>query len=254
MSERNNTLEKANRVQQDLRGKQVVFLGGTSGIGLAAARIVRDQGAEPILVGRNPEKLEAAKQELGTEHAASLDATDEQALEKFFADTGEIDHVFVTTGGPHYGPFAEMDFAEASRAVEQRISTMLYVARHAGSRMPVGGAIVFMGGTGSRRPTPGLSITGTMNDAAEALTRGLAVEIAPVRVNLIAAGFVDTQMSADIFEDEESLEARREELRQTLPIRRVVQPEDVALAAIQLMVNPAITGATIDFDGGQSLI
>lgn len=238
----------------DLRNKRVVFLGGTSGIGLAAARIARDQDAEPIIVGRNQEKLEAAREDLGAEYAASLDATDEEALKDFFANAGEIDHVFVTTGGPHYGPFAEMDFAEASRAVEGRISTMLYVARHAGSRMPAGGAIVFMGGTGSRRPTPGLAITGTMNDAAEALTRGLAVEISPVRVNLIAAGFVDTQMSADIFRDEGSLEARREELRQTLPIRRVVQPEDVALAATHLMVNPAITGATIDLDGGQSLI
>jgi NAD(P)-dependent dehydrogenase (short-subunit alcohol dehydrogenase family) len=93
-----------------------------------------------------------------------------------------------------------------------------------------------------------------MNAAAETLVRGLAVEVAPVRVNLIAAGFVDTPMSAKIFGDEEGLEARRAELKRTLPIRRVVRPEDVAWAALHLMTNTAITRVTLDLDGGQNLV
>lgn len=255
MTEANTTSREASGSggQEPLRGQRIVFLGGTSGIGLAAARLARGAGAETILVGRNRGPLVAARRELGAAHTANFDVTDEAALEAFFTEVGEIDHVFVTTGGPHYGPLEEMDFAGARRAFDERVSTMLYVARHAGRRVRPGGSLTFMGGTGSRRPVPGLAVTGAMNAAAEALVRGLAVELGPVRVNLIAAGFVDTRMSAAIFGDKESLEARREELRRTLPIRRVVGPEDVALAAVQLMTNTAVTGVTLDLDGGQHL-
>lgn len=237
----------------DLRDKRVVFLGGTSGIGLAAARLARRRGAEPVLVGRSPETLEAARREVGARHAASFDVAEKNATEAFFFEAGEIDHVFVTTGGPHYGPLEEMEFAWARRAFDERISTMLYGARHGGRRVGPGGSLTFMGGTGSRRPVPGLAVTGAMNAAAEALVLGLAVELGPVRVNLIAAGFVDTRVSAAIFGNDKSLETRRDELRQTLPIRRVVGPEDVAQAALHLMTNTAITGATLDLDGGQHL-
>jgi NAD(P)-dependent dehydrogenase (short-subunit alcohol dehydrogenase family) len=237
-----------------LWGRRIVFLGGTSGIGLAAARLASRYGAEPVLVGRNPETLESARRELGAERTASFDVTDEADLEAFFVEVGEMDHVLVTTGGPHYGTLARMDLAGARHTFDERVSTMLYVARHAGHRIAPGGSLTFMGGTGSRRPVPGLAVTGAMNAAAETLVRGLAVEVAPVRVNLIAAGFVDTPMSAKVFGDEEGLEARRAELKRTLPIRRVVRPEDVAWAALHLMTNTAITRVTLDLDGGQNLV
>lgn len=238
----------------ELQGRRIVFLGGTSGIGLATARLASRLGAEPVLVGRNPKTLESVRRELGVERAASFDVTDEADLEAFFDELGGIDHVFVTTGNPHYGLLAEMDLAAARRALDERVSTMLYVARHGGRQVRAGGSLTFMGGTGSRRPVPGLAVTGAMNAAAEALVRSLAVEIAPVRVNLIAAGFVDTLMSARVFGDEERLEVRREELRRTLPIRRVIGPEDVARAALHLMTNTAITGVILDLNGGQQLI
>src|SRR5262249_59343606 len=120
------------------------------------------------------------------------------------------------------------------------------------SKVRPGGTLLFMGGTGGRRTAPGLSLIAALTAALPAMTRNLALELAPIRVNLIAAGFVDTPLSAAILGDE--LEARREELRTTLPIRRVVGPADIAALAVHLMTNTAVTGATFDLDGGQQLV
>jgi NAD(P)-dependent dehydrogenase (short-subunit alcohol dehydrogenase family) len=114
-----------------------------------------------------------------------------------------------------------------------------------------GGTLLFIGGTGGRRPSAA-PLVSAFTAALPALTRSLALEIAPVRVNLIAPGFVDTPLSASLLGDQ--LEARREQLRRTLPIRRVVGPGDVAALAVHLMTNTAITGATYDIDGGQQLL
>ena len=115
-----------------------------------------------------------------------------------------------------------------------------------------GGTLLFMSGTGGRRTTPGFSLIGPLTAAMPALTRNLALELAPIRVNLIAAGFVDTPLSAALLGD--GLDERREQLRTTLPIRRVVGPADVASLAVHLMLNSAVTGATFDIDGGQQLV
>ena len=115
-----------------------------------------------------------------------------------------------------------------------------------------GGSLVFMGGTGASRPRIGLGIASTVTVALPALIANLALELAPIRVNLIAAGFVDTGLSASILGD--GLDKRRDELRATLPIRRVVGPADVAALAVHVMSNTALTGATYDIDGGQQLV
>ncbi len=235
-----------------LAGRRLVLLGATAGIGLAAARLALGQGARVTVVGRGAEGAERVREELPHARVARFDASDEDALRAFFAEAGEQDHVLVTSGGPHYAPLADMDLHEARRAADERLRTMLFVARHAAPRVAEGGSLTFMGTTGARRPTVGLAILGAIGAAAESLVRGLAVELAPVRVNLLAAGFVDTGLSARLLGD--GLEARREEPRRTLPIRRVVQPEDVARLALHVMANPAITGTTIDIDGGESLL
>ena len=112
--------------------------------------------------------------------------------------------------------------------------------------------MLFIGGTGGRRPARGQALISAGTAALPALTKNLALEIAPVRVNLIAAGFVDTPLSATLLGDE--LENRRNQLRATLPIRRVVGPADVAALAVHIMTNTALTGATYDIDGGQQLV
>jgi NAD(P)-dependent dehydrogenase (short-subunit alcohol dehydrogenase family) len=237
----------------ELRGQTVVVIGGSAGIGLETARRARAEGAEVILTGRNPDRLKTVAAELGAVSSATFDADDSAALEAFFADLeGPIDHVMVTAGGPYYAPLAEMDFDEARRALQEHPMLMVGVARHAAGKVRPGGTLVFMGGTGARHPSAGVGLSSAMTAALPALTASLALEIAPVRVNLIAAGFVDTPLSASLLGDQ--LEARRDELRATLPIGRVVGPADVAALAVHLMTNTALTGATYDIDGGQQLL
>ena len=236
-----------------LAGQTVVAIGGSAGIGLETARLARAEGAEVILTGRNPERLERAAAEVGATSTAAFDATDWAALDRFFDGLpGRIDHVMVTGPGPYYAPLAELDRERAHRSFDDHQWLAVAIAQHAVGRVRPGGTLLFMGGTGGRRRGPGLSLIAAATAAMPALVANLAVEVAPVRVNLIAAGFVDTPLSAQLLGD--GLEARRDELRATLPIRRVVGPEDVAALAVHLMTNTALTGATYDIDGGQQLV
>jgi NAD(P)-dependent dehydrogenase (short-subunit alcohol dehydrogenase family) len=236
----------------ELAGQTVVLLGGSSGIGFETAKRARSEGADVILSGRNPERVEHAARELGALSSGAFDVTDFERLGRFFDELPKpIDHVMVTAGGPYYARLADIDFTKARRNVEEEFWLPLHVARFAVGRVRPGGTLLFIGGTGGRRPAAGPLIT-TFTAAIPALTKALAVELAPVRVNLIAPGFVDTLLSASLLGDR--LEARREQLRTTLPIRRVVGPADIAALAVHLMVNTAITGATYDIDGGQQLV
>jgi len=239
--------------QPELLGQTVVVIGGSAGIGLETARRARAEGAGVILTGRGPERLQHAASEVGALGTWSFDANDPAALETFFAGLeAPIDHVMVTAGGPYYAPLAEMDFDEARRALQEHPMLMVAVARHAAHRVRPGGTLLFMGGTAARHPAVGVGISSAMTAALPALTASLALEIAPVRVNLIAAGFVDTPLSASLLGDH--LDDRRDELRATLPIGRVVEPDDVAALAVHIMTNTALTGATYDIDGGQQLV
>jgi NAD(P)-dependent dehydrogenase (short-subunit alcohol dehydrogenase family) len=240
------------RPEPALLGQTVVVIGGSAGIGLETARRARAEGAKLILAARKPEPLEHASRELGAQSTAAFDATNFDQLKKFFDGLPTpIDHVLVTGPGPYYAPLAEFDFEKARRDVEAHLFLPIEVARHAAMKIRPGGALLFMGGTGGRRPAAGALIA-ALTAAMPALTKALALEIAPVRVNLIAAGFVDTPLSASLLGDQ--LDARREQLRVTLPIRRVVGPADVAALAVHLMTNTALTGATCDIDGGQQLV
>jgi NAD(P)-dependent dehydrogenase (short-subunit alcohol dehydrogenase family) len=239
--------------EPQLAGQTVVLLGGSAGIGLETARLARAEGANVILVGRNAERLERAAGEVDARSTAAFDATDPDALERFFEELPKpVDHVLVTAGGPHYGSLAEMDFADARRTVEEHLWLPLLLARIVVGKVRPGGSLVFLSGTGGRKTAVGLTVGGTLTVGSLALTRNLALELAPIRVNMIAAGFVDTPLSASLLGDQ--LEARRAELRETLPIGRVVGPEDVAALAVHLMTNTALTGATYDIDGGQQLV
>ena len=235
-----------------LQDQIVVVIGGSGGIGLETARCARAEGAEVILTGRNPERLEHAARELGAQSTAAFDAADFEALERFFEGLpDQIDHVMVTAGGPYYGPLAEFDIAAAQRSFDEHLWLAVRLAQLATGRVRPGGTLLFISGTGGRRPGVGLAAIAAATAAMPALIANLALEAAPIRVNLIAPGFVDTPLSASLLGDQ--LDARREELRSTLPIGRVVEPEDVAALAVHLMTNTALTGATYDVDGGQQL-
>ena len=214
------TSDSPSRRTPELVGQTVVVIGGSAGIGLETGRRARAEGANIILTGRNPDRLQDAARELGALRTAAFDATDPAPLDRFFRELPtRIDHVMVTAGQPHYGRMLEMDFAEARQALDEHLLLVLQVARAAAGKVRPGGTLLFMGGTGARRPGVGLGIASTVTVALPALIANLALELAPVRVNLIAPGFVDTPLSASLLG--EDLERRRAELRATLPIRRV---------------------------------
>jgi NAD(P)-dependent dehydrogenase (short-subunit alcohol dehydrogenase family) len=235
-----------------LDGQTVVVIGGSAGIGLETARLAAAEGARVVITGRNQERLDAAAADVGAASTAAFDARDLDVLSEFFTGLGPIDHVLVTGSGPYYAPLAELDFDEVRADIDQHILVPVQLARDAVGRVRPGGSLAFIGGTGGRRIHRGLGLISALTAAMPQLVATLALEIAPVRVNLIAAGFVDTPLSARLLGDE--IEARREELRSTLPIRRVVGPADIASLALHLMTNTALTGATYDIDGGQQLL
>jgi NAD(P)-dependent dehydrogenase (short-subunit alcohol dehydrogenase family) len=237
----------------ELAGQTVLVIGGSSGIGLETARRARAEGAEVVITGRNPGRLRQAAAEVGAQRTAAFDATDAAALKRFFQDLpAPIGHVMVTAGGPTYGSLLEMDAAQVREAMSDRITLGLEVARNAAGKMRPGGTLLLMGSTGARRIGQGNGIASAAFAALPPFVAALALELAPVRVNLIAAGFVDTPLSASLLGDQ--LEERRNELRTTLPIGRVVGPADVAALAVHIMTNTALTGATYDVDGGEQFV
>ena len=243
------TIERA----PQLAGQTVVVIGGSAGIGLETARLARAEGAEVILTARDPGRLEHAAGEVGAHSTAAFDATDLDELQRFFDGLPKpVDHLLLSGGGPYYAPLADMDFDEVRRDIDRHLLLPMRIGKHAVGTVRPGGSLLFISGTGGRRRGVGLTLISALTAATPAMAANLAVELAPIRVNVIAPGFVDTPLSASLLGD--GLEARRADLRATLPIRRVVGPADVAALAVHLMANTALTGATYDVDGGQQLV
>jgi NAD(P)-dependent dehydrogenase (short-subunit alcohol dehydrogenase family) len=241
------------QLKPELLGQTVIAIGGSSGIGLETARRARAEGAKLILTGRKLEPLRSAASEVDALSTKAFDATNPALLAQFFRELpGTIDHVMVTAGRPYYGRLIDMDSAQASRALSERFLLFVDIARSAAPKMRPGGTLIFMGDAPGRRPAIGNGAESTVAVALAALIANLALELAPVRVNLIAAGFVDSPLSASVLGDQ--LENRRNQLRATLPIRRVIEPADVAALAVHIMINTALTGGTYDIDGGQQFV
>ncbi|MCE0766015.1 SDR family oxidoreductase [Pseudonocardia kujensis] len=241
------------RTAERLRGQTVVVIGGSSGIGLATARLARIAGAEVIVTGRDPGRLEEAAAEVGALGSARLDLGEPAAPEEFFGGLSTpIDHVLVTGGGPVYTPILELDLDQALRVLDEHLLGALRIARASASRVRPGGSLTFITGTDARRPGVGSGVAAILAAALPTIAANIALELAPIRANVVAAGYVDTPLSARILGDD--LERRRAELGATLPIRRVVGPADLADLIVHLMTNSAVTGATYDVDGGQQLV
>jgi NAD(P)-dependent dehydrogenase (short-subunit alcohol dehydrogenase family) len=236
-----------------LLGQTVVVIGGSAGIGLETARHARAEGAEIILTARDPGRLEHAAREVDASSTSAFDAGDPDSLARFFDDLpAPIDHLMLSGGGPYYAPLAELDLEQVRQDIDRHLLLPVQVARHAVGKVRPGGSLLFISGTGGRRRGIGLTFIGAVTAALPALVANLALEVAPIRVNVVAPGFVDTPLSAALLGD--GLDDRRDELRATLPIGRVVGPADVAALAVHLMTNTALTGATYDVDGGQQLV
>ncbi len=165
------------RREPALLGQIVVVIGGSAGIGLETARRARAEGAKVILTGRDPQRLQRVASELEVVSTAAFDATDAASLEGFFRDLpATIDHVMVTAGRPSYGRLVDMDFEQVRSAIEGHLLLALQVARNAAHKVRPGGTLLFMSGTGARRPGIGLGLTSALTAALPALAANLALE------------------------------------------------------------------------------
>ncbi len=170
------------RSQPELLGQTVVIIGGSAGIGLATARKARTEGADVVLTGRDPERLQRAALELGARSTAAFDANDPDALKRFLDELASpIDHVLITAGGPHYGQLLDMDPDQVRAAITDHAVMALEVARHIAGKMRPGGTLLLIGGTGGRRIRRELGIMAVATAVLPPFTAALALAMAPVR-------------------------------------------------------------------------
>lgn len=233
-----------------LIGKNVVVIGGTSGIGLATAQAAKDVGAHVVIAGRDKEKLELALAGLGAEaRGETLDASDRTALEAFFVRTGQIDHLVVAaSGGVGAGPFAGLRRGDLARGFDAKFWVQWQSAQAALPYLAQNGSITFVTSVSARIGNPGTSGLAAINGALAAMVLPLAHELGPVRVNAVSPGVIDTA-----WWDRYPEEFKRNTFAQisaTAPVRRVGRQEEVADAIVFLVGNDYVTGVILDVDGG----
>jgi NAD(P)-dependent dehydrogenase (short-subunit alcohol dehydrogenase family) len=229
----------------DLSGQRVLVVGAAGGIGRATATAFADAGARLTAAGRTEASVVALADALGAVPAA-LDILDEDAVRRFFAEQDPFDHVVIAAASTKMGSVAALPVADAKAAMESKFWGAYRIAHAA--RIRSGGSLTFVSGLLAERPTATSVLQGAINAALEALARGLALERAPVRVNTVSPGLIDTPLHDRM--EASAREAMYERTRQSLPVRRMGQPEDVAQAILLVATNPFMTGATVNVDGG----
>lgn len=236
-----------------LKDQTVVVLGGSSGIGLATAAAAQAEGATVVITGRDTAKLEAARKTLGAGASAHvLDATDEAGTKRLFDGLARVDHVFITAGALVKDPRLAPERSALAPALDVRFWGAAYATKYAAPKMGDGGSIVFMSGTAAVRPIIGASVATASCAAVEAFARALALDLAPIRVNVIQPGFIDTPLLDGL------LGARKAEVLANvaakLPAKRIGRSDEVADAVLFLMKNRYVTGITLTIDGGGLLV
>jgi NAD(P)-dependent dehydrogenase (short-subunit alcohol dehydrogenase family) len=236
-----------------LESKVVVVLGGSTGMGFATAKAAAAEGAQVVITGRSQEKLQAALAQLPAgSRSAALDVADEAGTRSLFEQIGHVDHIFVTAATVTFGVTLASDSAALRPAMDTRFWGSLYAAKYGAAKMKNGGSITLMSGTSAWKPRPGGLVGSASCGAIEAFGRSLAVDLAPIRVNTIAPGFIDTPLIDGLLGEHKAALLEREVARQ--PVKRVGTPEDIADAVLFLMKNGYVTGITLTVDGGRMLI
>jgi NAD(P)-dependent dehydrogenase (short-subunit alcohol dehydrogenase family) len=228
-----------------LKDKKVVVVGGSSGIGLSTAELAKREGADVIVASRNAEKLDAVAKTLNA-IAIPADVTSDDSVAELFRRCGPVDHIVVTAAQLRTGPFKTVSMDDVRATMEGKFWGAWRVARAAEFR--AGGSLTLVSGYLSVRPRPNSAIIGAANGALESLARGLALDLAPVRVNCVSPGIIDTPIRAAMPE-----EARRDMLAKTaaaLPVGRVGVGEDIARQILAFMTIGFMTGSIVYLDGG----
>lgn len=232
-----------------LSGQKVVVVGGSSGMGLGCAEAATKAGAKVVIVSRNEAKLAAAAEKLGGETTVfSVDIQKEEAVQKLFSTMGSLDHLIITASATAGGPFLKMETEIAKNFFDTKFWGAYFCAKYAAPNISKTGSITFVSGVSSRRPMKGLAPAGACNGALESLSKALALELQPIRVNTISPGLVDTPLY-DMM-PEERRNGMFAATAKILPVGRIGQPDDIGNLAISLMCNGFISGTTLDIDGG----
>ncbi|TKD46886.1 SDR family oxidoreductase [Azotobacter chroococcum] len=237
----------------ELQGRTVVIFGGTSGIGLAAAIQANAAGAEVIVIGSNAERAKLAAEEHKLAGWRAADVTDSEAVYAALADIPQVDHLVLLAGTFVAGKVLDAEISYLRQAFEERIWASVHAIRALGDRLSENGSITFISGSLSDRPNAyGTAVLGAASAAMEALARGLALELAPIRVNTLAPGPINTPILSKAMG--EGRDAFITALEQSLPLHRLGTATEAGAAAVFLMTNTFMNGAILNIDGGSRLI
>jgi NAD(P)-dependent dehydrogenase (short-subunit alcohol dehydrogenase family) len=240
--------------EKDFDNKRVVIVGGSSGIGLAVAEKVALLGAEVVIVSSKAERVQEAIQSIGGEaRGQAVDVSDEKAVESFFTSLGAFDHLVFTAGDSlQLHELADTNLKQARHAFELRYWSALATVKYGSPQIRKGGSIILTTGVAGRRPHSGWVIAASVCGTIEALTRALAIELAPIRVNAVCPGVVRT----NLWQNMSSVEREQlfESVGKRLPVGRVGEAHDIAQAYLFLMQEGFSTGQTVVVDGGTVLV
>lgn len=222
----------------------VVVVGGSSGIGFATAKAAYAEGASIVIVGRSQDRLTQASAEIGGGvRGIQADVEEEPSVEAAFAEIGQFNHLFISAQDAATAPLSETTKNKFRPTLDSKIWGALHVVKHAASHITEQGSIVLISGLAGRKGYPGFALAGAANAGIEAVARNLAVELAPIRVNTVCAGVINTPMLDRVFGDEQVQIV--ETIAAKLPVKRIGNPEEVADAVLFLMGNGFITGTTL---------
>ena len=234
-----------------MQARNVFIVGGSSGIGLSTARLAMAEGANVTIGSRSSDKLEAAKSELPSDvKTVVIDVTSDESVSTVCNSLGALDHVVCTAPGATVGAVKNLDINAAQQGMNAKFWGCVRVAKYAS--INPSGTLTLLSGQMARRPIKNLLTGAAANASVDVLARGLAVELAPVRVNSVSPGFIDTALHSRL--PKEELDRRKEEAKSTLPVERIGHPDDIGMMILHIMQNGFLTGTVIEVDGGRAAL
>ncbi|MCP3795210.1 SDR family oxidoreductase [Paenibacillus sp. CH40] len=235
-----------------MQNKKIVIIGGSSGIGLETAKQVISLGAEVVIASRSEDKLHKAKEMLGPRAAIYvLDTSDEQQVKSFFEKVGPYDHLIVSAAETSGGSFLQLETDQARKLFGNKFWGQYYAAKYGASQLSTKGSITLFSGVVAYKPMIGSSTLGAVNAAVSNLGQTLALELAPIRVNVVSPGIIDTPSRSKM--PENTRNQFYDTVAHKLPVKRVGLAEDVARGVLYLIQNQFVTGTVLHVDGGHIL-